>query len=758
MKKKILAYFLYYSGIFWLKLLWMKIIGSRNLRILCYHRVANIDSENFVFDEDLIDSSPKIFEKQIRFISKHFNVISFSDLLNNMIPKNPLIITFDDGYKDNYKIAFPVLKKYGLKATIFLVTSAIDRKNILWWDRVAYMIKNTNLKECKLQLNDCVYNFDISNHDKKRQAIREIIKMLKGIDNALKDKIIQELEQSLKVRIDKALFYKQYLTWEEIKDMEKFGIEFGSHSCTHPILENISYTEMRKELLNSKKRIETILNQPCIVFSYPNGNYNVLVKDAVKDCGYKLACSYDYGVNSQDSDPLAFKRISTHIGLNPLIFLMNLIFPKLMGMGKNMKNRDSRSYDKSRWYIYKPDKKSLSYFLYLNQNFSKKLRLSKSILPFPWVGSLFARYLSKKHILFLNSENNPSHACSVENLILELDRLLKHELQIPNRVQASFLVSEGKRGIRFFIFTKNRDFFLKFIKHKDLVYMLHNEYNNLQYLYFHLNGDILKTLPEECSLKFINGNPVLISKLIEGINMSEILHISSPSMDYVNGIKKQIRIAISWLIDFHRQTEKKRMNISSLEPHFSRLLEKYSKIFPDHNFIVSFFETLFDNIIKYKDLFLSFTCTHGDFFPNNIIISGRTIKIVDWTDMTTEDISLNDLFSFFLSYRVEKKKEKEDFITESLRFSFFERNWFSNIVSDSINLYCNKLNIDPQIVSFYFAIYLLKNALKEAEGVFSRKLITPQNWIGRLKYFVKNHDKFILNPKSYNFCRKGSRI
>ena len=121
------------------------------VKIIMYHRVG---ANNEIWSVDAVDSSD--FEKQIRYLIKTHKIISLEELTKILIEKKSLqkrtaVITFDDGYKDNYINAYPILKKYNIPATIFLTTGHINSDKFFWWDRLGYILLNTKLKKINLE-------------------------------------------------------------------------------------------------------------------------------------------------------------------------------------------------------------------------------------------------------------------------------------------------------------------------------------------------------------------------------------------------------------------------------------------------------------------------------------------------------------------------------------------------------------------------------------------------------------------------------
>ncbi len=274
---------------------------KNELPILAYHRVINHQEKFFPNDIELISSSPKMFEKQIKYICRHYQPITFKMFSNNhhdpkSFKKPPIIITFDDGFYDNYKIVYPILKKYDAQATFFLVTNTLDTDEPLWFDLLAYLIMKTDKSSILIQDKEILLSNDIRT---KRKIIEKILLDVRQIDNKDRLKIVEELKKQLRYSIDYAKT-TNYLSWNNVREMYKNGMEFGSHSVSHPILAQTSTDQIKNELSQSKERIEEMLQDECKTFAYPVGGfeeYNDHTLNILKEIKYSYACTYEPGIN-----------------------------------------------------------------------------------------------------------------------------------------------------------------------------------------------------------------------------------------------------------------------------------------------------------------------------------------------------------------------------------------------------------------------------------------------------------------------------
>ena len=266
-------------------------IANSHIIILVYHRVYPKKDNLFV-----PYVSPEEFENQIKYLQKYFKIFSLEELVNflknskiyNEEYKNIAVITFDDGYKDNYIYAYPILKSNRIPATIFLATDYIGKDKLFWWDKVGYIIYNT--KKDKINIPN-IGEYLFNNNKEKRNCIFILLEKLKKFPNKLKNKYIFILQNICNVTIPSGLGEKMVLSWDEIHEMNDNGIYFGAHTKTHPILTNENLKEAEKEIVDSKKIIEDHLKIKIRSFSYPNGSFNNEIIKLMKNNGFDCAVS-----------------------------------------------------------------------------------------------------------------------------------------------------------------------------------------------------------------------------------------------------------------------------------------------------------------------------------------------------------------------------------------------------------------------------------------------------------------------------------
>lgn len=202
--------------------------SGTKVMVLNYHKIDNTFISLAVRPED--------FEYQMKYLHDNgYHAISPDELYeslagNGELPENPVLITFDDGYLDNYTNAYPILKKYGFKATIFVITSFLGKD-------------------------------------------------------------------------------KQYINWDQAREMNANGIDIESHTVDHKSMTDLTDEQLRLELVESKKKAEEELGHPVDYMAYPTGTYNLHIAEMVKEAGYKAAFTIKYGNVDKASNIYALERV-----------------------------------------------------------------------------------------------------------------------------------------------------------------------------------------------------------------------------------------------------------------------------------------------------------------------------------------------------------------------------------------------------------------------------------------------------------------
>jgi len=261
--------------------------------IILYHRISN--NPNYY---NQLNVSTFNFENHIRYLSENFEIISLQDLLKSKesgnIPPKSIVITFDDGYADNFHNAKGILEKYSAPATFFVSTGNIDTKELFWWDLIELGLF-TNKKssvEVHLNLHQKNYLWKLSREPFDINSFINISDFLKTLNSSDLRSATDQLKKQF--ILDKSVFeYYRCLTSDEIKEIAKSALfEIGSHTSAHTSLAAETDNEQIFQIKNPKELLEKIIGKGVRSFSYPFGTLNDFSSNTIKhlrDQGYITA-------------------------------------------------------------------------------------------------------------------------------------------------------------------------------------------------------------------------------------------------------------------------------------------------------------------------------------------------------------------------------------------------------------------------------------------------------------------------------------
>jgi len=313
--KKGLYFIIYYSGLLHLLIFALtKLKKNHCAVILFYHRFSTGS-----LDGDLL---PHLdigeFEKQMRHVKRWYSVTSMDEVDKRLksgenFPLASVVITIDDGYLNNYKLAYPVLKKLNMPAIIYLTTRFIGANNALWVDDLADILHSTKLKSfCFPELfGDKV--LDISTRQSKMETLTKLYEEMVGLKQHKKILMMQKLANILgRNEVRRNNTERKMINWNEVIEMNQNNIHFGAHTISHPTLSKMELLEAKREIRESKEVIENRLGCKVSHFAIPNGrvkDFNEDLKKYCKEIDLKTVVSTESGVISAESDPYFLERI-----------------------------------------------------------------------------------------------------------------------------------------------------------------------------------------------------------------------------------------------------------------------------------------------------------------------------------------------------------------------------------------------------------------------------------------------------------------
>ncbi len=237
----------------------LRTLNRQKLLIICYHRVLKLEDAGIPEAIDMF-SHVDTFREHMKFLSSHYTPVSEQDVIDAFyngkhLPDFPVWVTFDDGYRDNYTLAYPVLKEYGIPATFFISTGLIDQE---------------------------------------QEAVADLQKT---------------------VGLDSSAAKLAFMSWDQIRELSRKGFHIGCHTRSHRILSTLNAGEVESEITHSKNEIERRIGRQVFAFAYPHGkqaDYNSgLCIPLLEKYGFKIAVSTIGGNNDlgKQPDPFELRRV-----------------------------------------------------------------------------------------------------------------------------------------------------------------------------------------------------------------------------------------------------------------------------------------------------------------------------------------------------------------------------------------------------------------------------------------------------------------
>jgi peptidoglycan/xylan/chitin deacetylase (PgdA/CDA1 family) len=314
--RQVMAGIYYYSGIY-------KEVHRGKAIILMYHRVLPERETDGMYIQPGMYVCKDVFEMQMQFLKEHFTIVSFGELLDLWTQKTYdrskryCVVTFDDGWLDNYIYAYPVLKKYEIPATIFLPTAFIGTNKWFWPDKIGFLLRHylkANIVEGKKRSVSSLWDqYPWMKEFETRPGEEKIDSVIERFKGLLEDEVHHFIENTRKIFEVELPEKRVLLNWKEVEEMSGNGISFGSHSANHRILTRIKVAEAREEVKNSLSMLADKNINFIPMFCYPNGEHNAEIQELVKQSGYQAAVTTRFGFEYKLPENLfGIKRVGIH--------------------------------------------------------------------------------------------------------------------------------------------------------------------------------------------------------------------------------------------------------------------------------------------------------------------------------------------------------------------------------------------------------------------------------------------------------------
>jgi peptidoglycan/xylan/chitin deacetylase (PgdA/CDA1 family) len=286
-----------------------------SLLVLTYHRIGNPDDD--LFDPGVFSATAEELDNQITYLKRHTSLVGLEEALGfidgslkDKARRCRVLITFDDGYLDNYSIAFPILRSHGMQGVFFLASGMVGSSMVPWWDHIACLVKTARRRRFSLRYPGQL-TVDIDGNGLTK-SLQSILREYKRPGNSDPARFIRELTEETDGEVVPTEA-RRFLGWNEAREMIAGGMAIGSHTHSHPVLSQLEPDQQLEELSKSRAMLKERLGIDADVLAYPVGartSFTNLTQEAARAAGYRAAFSFYGGTNlSGATSPYNVSRI-----------------------------------------------------------------------------------------------------------------------------------------------------------------------------------------------------------------------------------------------------------------------------------------------------------------------------------------------------------------------------------------------------------------------------------------------------------------
>ena len=308
------------------RLSWSRRLSGEGYAVLVlnYHRIG--PSADSPFDRGCFSATADEFAEHLRYLKRRCSLIGLEDLASLVDPtsprppKRPVLLTFDDGYADNYHLAFPLLRDAGVRAAFFPTTAFIDRTAVAWWDEIAWLVRRLPGERATFSAFDLSLPLpgapwtdegppnDRSPLEPRGEAIRRTLERYKRLPAGEAAALLKTLREAVGHDCPADVLSDLYMTWPQLREMQAAGMSIGGHTLTHPVLASLSEAEQRAEIVGCRDRLHEHLGQSPTAFSYPvgrPGTFTETTERLVREAGFEWGFQFFGGLWRLGTDRLA---------------------------------------------------------------------------------------------------------------------------------------------------------------------------------------------------------------------------------------------------------------------------------------------------------------------------------------------------------------------------------------------------------------------------------------------------------------------
>ncbi len=324
--KVAVSHALYYLG---LLQLWQSYAMRGKAVVLMYHRVLTSGERDASSSHPALVVDRETFARQMAFLKRRFRVLSVEEFAaclerRQPFPDRSCLITFDDGWRDNYLNALPALDAHGLPALVFLPVNYIGDARVFWQEALTHLLiraiavarRDAAARQRLAELltpTGLATVLESADGDPK-PLVFAAVDSQKRFPRATIDDLLRRLAGELGIKLEDLSKTDGFMNWEQVEAMGRHRVAFGAHGVEHLLLSKVTAEEAEREIRESWTVVDARLKPAVKTFSYPNGYTTPEVVGRVKAAGYRLAFVTRWGFVSHASDPLTLPRRNVHEG------------------------------------------------------------------------------------------------------------------------------------------------------------------------------------------------------------------------------------------------------------------------------------------------------------------------------------------------------------------------------------------------------------------------------------------------------------
>lgn len=305
-----------------------KTVLTRRVGILAYHRVTSLDC-----DPQLLSCSPENFSRHLDILRQFFDVIPLSRvaawLAQSRIPRKAIVVTFDDGYADNYTEALPLLEQYSIPATVFVTSGHVGQNTEFWWDELERLILRASTLPETLDITidgvdfhhamknnptNPTISWNVTQQPQTSQHNWYLIlhRLLRSMTHTEQQTVLTELKNWAHTSTPPRRSHRS-LTRHELRNLAAHNlIEIGSHTQTHPVLSERTCAQLKREIAQSKEDLQYLSGKPVTSFCYPFGSQKDIGQispQIVRDSAYETAVGTFGQLVTKRTSPFLYPRL-----------------------------------------------------------------------------------------------------------------------------------------------------------------------------------------------------------------------------------------------------------------------------------------------------------------------------------------------------------------------------------------------------------------------------------------------------------------